>query len=275
MRLGISDAWPDVPPRGAPRVALPFNEYAFQPLLVGGVIGGAAAVTLSSWAAPSVRWRRTLAATAGLLALLIALGHTLQVVDGELGERREARLLVIALVGFALVSGVVGLLAGAVLARGRHGLAWPVAAALVAGLAGPWLNDLVHRSPALDGSWTDTIARWHPWVGGALLGICLGVWGARPAVRLIGTVAALAVLWVVPAALTALGYVTYYGTRTSPSRQTVSEVLDSGRDVFVEALKQTSAPVVGPLILALLLGLVGAVVTGSRSRPTPAVAPTA
>jgi hypothetical protein len=267
LRLPISDAWPSLPPGGTPRVALPFGEYAFQPLALVGVIGGAAAVAVSLLTRPGTRRPRLIAAGGGLLGLAVALVQTVAVVRGALGPRAEARLLVVALVAVALVAAVLGLLAGAGLVA-RRGWAWVLGAGLVAALVGPWVNDLVHRGPASDGSWTSFVTQWHMWLGGALLGLALAVAGLRTMGRLVVWIGALAILWVVPAALTALNYVTYYGTRQALGPGVVAEVLDAGRDVFVAALGP-GVRTFGPVVLAALIGLVA--VLGRSLRPGPGV----
>ena len=263
LRLEISEAWPSLPPGGTPRVALPFGEYAFQPLVVVGVIGGAAAVGVSLLARRGTSRPRLIAAGGGLLGLTVALVQTVLVVKGALAVRSEARLLVVALVAVVLVATVLGTLTGAGLVA-RRGWAWVLGAALVSALVGPWLNDLVHRAPASDGAWTSAVTQWHPWLGGALLGFALAVDGLRTMGRLAVWIGALALLWVVPAALIALNYVTYYGTHQKLGPGVVAEVLDAGRDVFVAAL----APGVrtfGPVVLAAMIGT--AAVLGRSLRP--------
>ncbi|AKU15032.1 hypothetical protein [Luteipulveratus mongoliensis] len=263
MRLEISDAWPDFLPGHTPRVALPFGEYAVQPLLTVGVIGGAAAMAASLLARPSVRHPRVLAAAGASVGLLVALWQTVMVAGGSLADLREARLLVAGLIATLVVASAIGMVAGAGLAAHR-GLVWPLGGALVASLAGPWFNDLVHRG-VINPSWTNGVAKWNLWIGGVVLGLVLAAYGIQRT-HLPVWLGALAVLWVMPAALIALNYVTYYGTRNPIRRGTVSEVLDGGRDVFVKAL-EPHTHVIGPLILAAVIGVLGEVARSARSTP--------
>ncbi|WP_040883839.1 hypothetical protein [Janibacter sp. HTCC2649] len=256
MHVEVSSAWPRFDTLKGPVVGLPFGEYAFQALLVGGVIGGAAALAVSRLASPGVRFPRAIASTGAVIALVAALGQTLVTVRPALVDTDEARLLIGALILTSLGSGLLGVVVGAGVARAK-GWPWLLGGAMVASLLGPWLVDVIARNPADDPQWLMRIARWHPWVGGIALGVVLAVFGYRPAARLVGWLVALAIAWVLPSALTAMSYVTYYGKQGTLSRDRILEVADAGRDVFVQSL-QPSNHHIGPLVLAVVIGIAGA-----------------
>lgn len=247
-------------------MALPFGEYAFQALGTVGVIGGAAAVAVSLLAREGTPWPRLIAAAGGLLGLAVALAQTVHVVQGALAPRTEARMLVVALVLVALAGVALGLLAGGGLVR-RKGWSWVLGAALVAALVGPWLLDLVHRGPASSNPLLSALDRWHPLLGGVLLGVALAACGLRSTGHLVGWVGALAILWMLPAALTALNYTTYYVTRVPLHSGAVAESLEAGGDVFVAALGP-DARTLGPVVLAVFIGA-GVLLWRSRRRGAP------
>lgn len=256
MHVEVSSAWPRFDTLKGPVVGLPFGEYAFQALLVGGVIGGTAALAVSRLASPGVRHPRAIAATGAVIALVAALGQTLATVRPALVDTNEARLLMGALVLTSLGSGLFGVVVGAGVARAK-GWLWLLGGATVASLLGSWLVDLIARNPADDPQWLMRVAQWHPWLSGIALGVVLAVFGYRPATRLVGWLVALAIAWVLPSALTALAYVTYYCKQGTLSGDRIVEVADAGRDVFVQSL-QPGNHHIGPLVLAAIIGVAGA-----------------
>lgn len=261
LRLPSSAAWPGIRTIEGPRVALPFGEQGVTTLLVSGVVGGTASLCVSLLAAPRVTRARVLAAAGGAMGLLAALAQTWATVRPGLARTDEATLLLAGLVAATVGSGVLGLLVGAGVARGR-GWPWLLGGATAAAVAGSWLVDVVDRGPGSVPSWLGQVLQWHPWLTGALLGGVLAVFGREPVGRLIGWVVALAIAWVVPSVFTAVTYAVAYagqGTLTSSHR---TEVLDAGRDVFVQSLSPDGRSL-GPLVLAVVLGLVGS----GRRRP--------
>ncbi|MFC7485731.1 hypothetical protein ACOCJ7_04325 [Knoellia sp. CPCC 206453] len=270
MHAEVSAGWARFDTLKGPVVALPFNEYAFPTLLVGGVIGGTAALAVSFLAAPGVRHRRGLAAAGALIALVIALTQTYLAVRPGLVQSDEARLLVGALVAAALGTGVFGVLVGVGVARGKG---WPLllGGATAASLAGSWFVDLLFDPPGPIPEWLNRIAQLGPWVSGILLGVVLAVCGFRPTTRLLGWFVALAIGWVVPSVLTLMVYVTGYASQGSPRAERLREVADAGRDVFVQSLSPSNH-VTGPLVAAVVIGIVGATWRLNRATARPEVA---
>lgn len=140
-------------------------------------------------------------------------------------------MLVLTLIG----STVFGMIVGAGVARGQ-GWPWLLGGAVVASVAGSWLVDMIARDPGVTPDWVLRLAQWHPWVGGLLLGGVLAVFGFLPASRGVGWLLALAIAWIVPSLLTAATSVTYYASQGTLTRSHLGEVIDTGRDVFVQSL---------------------------------------
>lgn len=239
-----------------PLVALPFNEYAFPTLLVGGVIGGTAALAVSLLAAQGVRHPRALAAMGALIGLVLSVGQTYLALRPGLAQTDKATLLVGALIAAAIGSGVFGILVGAGVARG-HG--WPLllGGATAASFVGSWFVDLLFNPPGPFPEWLTRIAHWSPWLSALLLGAVLALFGFRPPTRLVGWLVALAIAWVVPSVLTAMVYATGYASQGSLRGEQLREVVDAGRDVFVQSLSPSNH-VIGPLIAAVVIGVAGA-----------------
>lgn len=258
LHLTSSPAWPNTSTVEGPRVALPFGEDTFPSLLVSSVVGGTAALCVSRLAAPGVRRGRLLAAAGGAIGLLAALAQTYATVRPAMAQTDEARLLVAALVVSVLVFGAVGLVVGAGVAR-AGGWPWLLGGATVASLAGPWLVDLVDRRPGAAPAWLLQLLQWHPWVSAILLGGVLAVFGWTPATRVLGWGVALAIAWVLPSVLTAATYAVAYFSQGSLTRDHAWEVVDAGRDVFVQSLRPGGRSLL-PLALAVVLGVVLCVV---------------
>lgn len=264
MHLNVSSAWARFDTILGPLVALPFNEYAIPELFVSCVIGGTAALAVSRLAAPEVVHPRLVAGCGAAIALFTSLGQTYFTIRPGLADTNEAKVLVGALFAAVLVSGAFGILVGAWAARGR-GWLWLLGAATAAAFSGSWFADLISRSPALDPQWVPQLARWSPWISGILLGVVLAVFGLRPASRLMGWVFGVAIAWVAPSLQISVAYASADASQGTWNRARISEILDAGRDVFVQSLAP-NAHVIGPYVAAVLVGVVGSVLLFTREK---------
>lgn len=265
MHLEVSSAWVRFDTLEGPLVALPFTEYSVTTLFISSVIGGCAALAVTRLAAPSVGHPRLLGAAGAALAVVASLAQTLATVRPVMAQTDEARLLVAVLVLTLIGSAVFGMVVGAGVARGR-GWLWLLGGAVAASVAGSWLVDMIARDPGGTPDWVLRLAHWHPWVGALLLGGVLAVFGFRPASRGVGWLLALAIAWVVPSLLTAATFVTYYASQGTLTRSHLGEVIDSGRDVFVQSLSPGNHKI-WPLAAAVVIGVAGATLIQSRRRP--------
>ncbi|KGN31522.1 hypothetical protein N802_03905 [Knoellia sinensis KCTC 19936] len=257
MRLPSSPAWPTFPPNSTPLVVLPFGEYQVLQLFVSSVIGGTAALVVARLSHPHVRHPRLIAAFGAVVALVVSVTQTLLPIRPALAPGIEAKLLLTALIVTVLVSALVGLVVGSGVAKGS-GWPWLLGGAVAASLAGSWFADVVMRGPEAAPQWVVQVAQWSPWISGVLLGLVLAVFGFRPMARLLGWAVALGVAWVMPSLLTAAHHAMDIARRSPLRRSDIREVLDAGRDVFVQSLLPGNH-LIGPLVLAVVIGVVGSV----------------
>jgi hypothetical protein len=108
------------------------------------------------------------------------------------------------------------------------------------------------------------------------MGLALATVGLRPARRLVAWAAALLLVALSQAAMTAFGYVTSQLRPGAGLPAGLADLLDAGRDVFVLALAPDHQPWV-VYVVALAGGLAGALVlwrrpdgTGGAGEPAPA-----
>ncbi|KGN37784.1 hypothetical protein N803_12050 [Knoellia subterranea KCTC 19937] len=267
LHVDSSSAWPNFYTVDTPRVALPFGEYQFPALLTSSIIGGVAALAVARLGAATVARPRLLAAGGAIVAMTVALGQTLLTVTPGLASMFEARLLVLALAVAAIASALLGVLVGAAFA-GRRGVAWLLAGALLASFTGPWFTDLVHRGPAVDQPWTELVARTYPGISGVVLGLVLGAYGARPARRRLGWLSAVVIAWAIPVGLSLLAYVTYAVTRGPLRQSVITDLAHSLRGELHYWLTPT-VRIVGPLVLAVVIGAVLSGMRVSRANDHP------
>lgn len=268
FRLPIQNLWgTEISPHALPLVALPFSPYYLAQLLTMTTIGGMAAAftaLLGRQSGPGHRGRSLLPALAGGgIGALLAIGQSWAVVSGGLEESTAATGYVIALVGLCLTGAIVGLASGAVLVAGPSVLR--AAAAAVASIAlGPWFGVLILRDPMTIGAIGVWLFDHLGWVSGVILGIGLALTGLRPRTRIVGWAVALAIAWIGPAAIAALGY----AGASAPGLWSggLAALVDAGTDVFVAALDPGNRPL-GPYGLAIVVGALGALWAVRRTGP--------
>jgi hypothetical protein len=251
MRLPLQNLWAaQTPPDAMPIVLLPFSQYATVVLFALIVMGAAAAGIVT-------RATRRLQGRGGAffiaLGLLLAQGlaavqTTLPVMHG-LQHRNLATLYLAALVGVVVLSMLIGIVVVVLIGSApRAGATIGISIAALA--AAPWLGELLH--PLIGGSpFLLTVLRWTPAV---LIGIGLAWGGLNTVGRILAVPVCLAILWVGPAAVTAIDNVA--GSRVLAHQPT--EMLRSAISVFLAAL-QTPEIVFPPLIVAVVIGVLGAV----------------
>ena len=242
---------------------LPFLTGQLPLLVVLTMCAGAVSAVAVLWPRPhdGRRVRRALAALTGALAataytVVQSAGAARQSAGTFDGDARVLRPLV----AIAVACSLGGFVLGLCVAYGRPVLR-ALATAPLAVLAVNWLSALTvsllgpAAAPLLVGQ--------TRWLVGILLGLALAAVGLRPARRVVTWVVALAAVWVLDAAITALAYVTVLLRPGAGLPGNVREVADAGRDVFVQALLAHRP---GPLVLAVVVGLIGSLLL-PRLRP--------
>ena len=176
---------------------LPFSQYELV-LVVGlivtgsGLAGGVVRVTGRAFALVAV-------VVGVLVAQTIALVQTAAVVHGGLRTSGLATVYLAALVGWTLAAMAVGLLVLLLLARTSVPGA-TVAMALAAPAVGHWLAGVVAPAVAV-GTVISAAMRWMPAV---LVGAAVAWCGFAVGRRVAASIAALLLVWVLPAAFAAL-----------------------------------------------------------------------
>jgi hypothetical protein len=253
LRLPLQNLWgTDQAPDAMPLVALPFSQYFLSLLLAITVVGGAAAA-LTSLIRPDRPQARRAAVAGGALAAIVAITQTALVVHRGLDHSSRADLYLTALIAVACVGSVVGLLVGWALV-GRGQVARAVAAAVLAVVTTSWLTSLIASNPAAIGDTQSTLLTVAPWVAAAVAGVGLALCPPRRMRAVLGWVVALVILWVGPPLIIATSYVA--GSKVLLATSSPGELFDAGSDVFRAAVLPQNH-LIGPLVLAVLVGLAG------------------
>lgn len=269
-RLPLQNLWAEpTQPEDMPRALLPFSQYSLTLLLAMVVTGyGAAGIALRALGA---RASRSAVVTAGATLStvhLVAVVQTAAVVGRGLAERTASALylgvLVVATVLFVLVGLVVLRL---LVARSRA--AAVVGLSLVAVVLASWLGALLVPWDSLPGDSSSRLANdLSRWLPAALVGVAIAWGGLRSVARAAAAAGSLVVLWVGPAAMTA---VTSAAGSRALLRQPV-ELVTYASEVLRSALLLPGV-VVPPLTLAVVVALGGAAagrLVRGRRGPGPA-----
>jgi hypothetical protein len=270
MRLPLQNLWAtDTLPDDMPLVLLPFSQYSLSTiaslLVVGAAAGGLAGRILRA---------RTPARGFALLFFGVLLVDVVAVAQSAAtvgpGLREDtwsavylAGVLTVAVLAVGIGASVLWLIGRAPQAGAVVGIA--IAAVLLPG----WLHLLMApRGPAFAGEpeWLWTAVRWVPSV---LIGLAIAWAGVRTAGRIIAAIAALALLWLAPALITAASAA--LGSRVLA--RVPGEMLDYGAGVFRLAATDPDL-VVKPIVVAVVVAAVGLVVRALLARRTAARAGT-
>jgi len=256
MRLPLQNLWA-VPasPDQMPVVLLPFSQYALAPLAAMIVIGSALAGCLAR--AARIRSGRFApgALTAGVVAVqAVAAVQTAVTVAGGLSGTSAAGVYLTALVAWTVAAMLAGILVLLLIARAPRagaviglGIAGVLAGAWLGGIVVPFGTDATDTQAVLLGA-----VRWIPAV---VAGLAVAWCGLGTSGRLCAAVGSLLVLWIGPAALTAISAAA--GTRVLAGRP--AEMAEYAAQVFARALglQGGSLPLVVAGGIVMVLGLAG------------------
>ncbi|WP_114558220.1 hypothetical protein [Desertihabitans aurantiacus] len=252
LRLPLQNLWAvEVLPEQMPRVLLPFSQYALT-LVLGLVVTGAAVVGALARLGRGGRARVALLAGSGwFVAAVLATAQTAQVVADGLADDPRADLYLAALLAVTTVAVVLGLVVLVLLAVAPPAGA-AVGGAFAALAVGIWVNALVAPFGSIASDWQTALLGGARWVPAVLVGLVLAWCGVSSVGRVVAWLVDLALLWVVPAGLTAVSYAT--GSRVLLGQP--AEAVAAGLQVFGAAL--TTAGVSWQLVLvALAVALAG------------------
>lgn len=279
LRQPAFGTWLGADATETPRVALPFAPGTLGLLAIvtttGGILAQLAAY-LGRHPRPAGPGEPTeprpsignalwalLGAGLGAAATIAQCAHA---TAGSLADTPDSDLLVSGLTATAALSSTLGLVAGLAVVAGAPwlrtlGLA-VTAAALPAWVSALLLHD---RSGAPD--LARDLASTTPWVLGVVLGVALGTLGLIPARRLVTWVLALGIAWVLPAGLTAIGYLSDALRSSTAQPGALRDLLGSVAQVLAGALGR-DAHALGPYLLALVVGIAGSALQRRRTQPS-------
>ncbi len=255
MRLPLQNLWANAAtPETMPIAWLPFSQYAITLLFALLVMGAAFAGISSRATRPYQRRGGPFWVALGLLAfqLYAAAQTSLTVLDG-LQQRSLSSLYLAALVGVVVLSILIGILVLLLIANApRAGATIGISMAAIA--AGVWLGALLRVvvGPVDEGStWLFSALQWVPAI---VVGIGLAWGGLNTVGRILAAPVCLAILWVGPAATTAIANAA--GSRGLAHEP--REMVEYAITVFFSALTipELALP---PLVLALVVAAVGLV----------------
>ncbi|WP_432522777.1 hypothetical protein [Kineococcus sp. SYSU DK006] len=271
-RLPLQNLWREATaPADMPRVLLPFSQYALTQLLGLLVTAFALAGLLARLLARTtrLRWprRSMLALAAGTLGVhLLAAAQTTLTVAAGLSTRPASALYLAALLAALAVALAAGLLVlRLLLAASRAAVV--IGVSLSAVLGASWLAALVvpltiaggaaasgqPRQPGQPGpAALQAINALEHWLPAVLVGAVIAWSGVRTLGRILAAASGLALLWILPAALTAV-------TSAAGFRLLLphpGELAEYGAQVF-SAVLLTPGLVLPPLLLALMVAAGG------------------
>ncbi|WP_432536694.1 hypothetical protein [Kineococcus arenarius] len=257
LRLPLQNLWQaPTAPADMPRVLLPFNQYAITLLLAVVVTGYATAGLFARvlGRVAGLRWprRAMLSLTAGVLGVhLLAAAQTASTVAAGLSARTASALYLAALLAvlaFAVGTGLLVL--RLVLAASRPAVV--IGVSLLAVIAASWLAALITPFGAAPGqpgplasAASDAVLHWLPAVA---VGAVIAWSGVHTLARLLAAAGGLALLWILPAAFTALASAASFRLLLPHP----VELAEYGLQVFQAALLMPE-PALPPLLLALVI----------------------
>ncbi len=201
-RVPMQNLWTQVPD-DIPIALLPFHPYASSHLLALLIIGAAVAgVAGRAVGTGRVRGAAPVLVAAVALSQLTAVLQSALATRSTLPDRTESDIWVAAIAGGALAAVAAGILVAALIARA------PRAGALI-GLtlgaipASSWVSSLFAPYGALAIE-TPQVLALTPWVTPILVGAAIAWTGLHTPGRIVAAVAALLLLWIVPAAITGM-----------------------------------------------------------------------
>lgn len=271
MRLPLQNLWAgEVDVTGMPVVMLPFSQYSLT-LLFALIVTGSA---LAGIVARALRLRLPrggyLLVVCGVLAIqVISIAQTAATVAPRLQERTESTLYLTALVAVCVLSVLIGLGALALVARAPR--AGALIGLTIGALAiGPWLLGWLRPFQVTGGDLVMNLGSAMQWAPGILVGVAIAWAGIGSVGRVIATIASLAMLWIVPAAMT--GVSSAAGTRVLAGSP--ADMIAYALEVFRMALLLPELAL-RPIIAAVVAAAVGlvvkwAVARGRRVSRTPA-----
>jgi hypothetical protein len=259
MRLPLQNLWAtETAPHDMPLSLLPFSQYSLT-LIFGLIVVGSAAAGIAARAVDDRLPRGGFfLVMLGLLATqAAAIVQPALVLHGNLQERTASTFYLGGLIAVCVASVLVGLVALLLIARApRAGALLGLTVGAIA--AGPWLGGFFQPLLATGSAITSTVVWVLPWITPVLVGIAIAWTGVNTVGRVIAALIGLALLWIAPAAMTAISSAA--GSRVL-ARDPL-DMIDYAIAVFQMALF-TPEIALRPIIAAVVVAVVGLVLRWS------------
>lgn len=265
----VPESWLRSSTGGAPWVALPLVPGLVDLLVVVAACGGIAAQLLAFAGRKSeddYRAGAALAATlGGVVGAAATIGQSMLALRDGLEQTSDASLLVAGVGAAAALATAAGLVVGLGIVVGS---AWVrvLAIAVAAGLLPTWAGGVASSVLGTGSGTALTVGQAAQWVAAGIVGLTLGIYGLRPARRVVTWLLVLVVVWTVPAALTAASYLRSLLRPTALQPGAVQDLLDAVLQVFRLALRPENHQL-QTILMTIGFGLAGA--TWPRRRTPP------
>ncbi len=259
MRLPLQNLWAtETAPGAMPLALLPFSQYSLTLIFALIVVGWAAAGIAARAVDDRLPRGGFLLVMLGLLAAqAVAIVQPVLVLRDNLQERTASTFYLGGLIAVCVVSVLIGLVTLLLSARApRAGALLGLTVGAIA--AGAWLGGFFQPLLVSGSDAASTIAGLLPWVAPVLVGVAMAWTGLNTVGRVIAALVSLGLLWVAPAAMTAVSSAA--GSRVL-ARDPL-EMMDYAIAVFQMALF-TPEIALRPIIAAVVVAVVGLVVRWS------------
>ena len=270
MRLPLQNLWASsTMPDEMPLALLPFSQYAIILIVALLVTGGAVA----GIAARALRGRLprfgVTAILSGVVAVqLVAIAQSAVTVRAGLADRTESTLYLAALIGVAALSALFSVLVLLLIATSPRAGA-VIGLSLAALAVGPWVSGLLSPIGSLPGDAALTLLGAVHWIPPVLVGAAIAWGGVNSVGRIAAAVVGLALVWLVPAFVTAVSSAA--GSRVLA--RVPQEMLEYAVQVFGMATTIPSLalpPILVTVVVATIGLTAGAFVRRSRRLPAGA-----
>lgn len=259
MRLPLQNLWAtETAPQDMPLALLPFSQYSLT-LIFGLIVVGSAAAGIAARAVDDrlPRGGFFLVMLGLLAAQAAAIAQPALVLRENLQERTASTFYLGGLIAVCVASVLIGLVALLLIARApRAGALLGLTVGAIA--AGPWLGGFFQPLLVTGSDITSTIVWLLQWVTPVLVGIAIAWTGVNTVGRVIAALISLTLLWIAPAAMTAISSAA--GSRVL-ARDPL-DMIDYAIAVFQMALF-TPEIALRPIIAAVVVAVVGLVVRWS------------
>jgi len=261
-RVPLQNLWPTIP-ADIPIALLPFHPYASTHVLAMLLVGAAAAgIAGRALGARRVRWATPVLVAAVAVSQIAAVTQAAVATRSTLPDRGESDIWVAVIAGGSLAAVAAGIVVTALIARAPRAGAL-IGLSLGAITASSWVSSLFVPYGALIVE-TPAALSLTQWVAPVLIGAAIAWTGVHTPGRVIAVLAALLMLWVIPAAITGM----WNAVSGRVLWRDLPEMIDVAHRVFLSALFVPELAV-RRLVAAIVAAAVGLGIRFALGRRRP------